>query len=141
MGSKTWEPNVFYFCIRLNENDDQSSFCILTVFKWNPTQLHQDNLKGHITHTLPKLRWVPVEMHLGVYIDRALSLSTSCFLFLVTGKALTHILRNQFKPNVGMRPDSKKIAVLITDGASYDDIELPSKNLKDSGIEVFVIGE
>nr|XP_024655342.1 uncharacterized protein LOC101472590 [Maylandia zebra] len=57
-----------------------------------------------------------------------------------TGKALTHILRNQFKPNVGMRPDSKKIAVLITDGASYDDIELPSKNLKDSGIEVFVIG-
>ncbi|CAI5657931.1 unnamed protein product [Oreochromis niloticus] len=57
-----------------------------------------------------------------------------------TGKALTHILRNQFKPNVGMRPDSKKIAVMITDGASYDDIELPSKNLKDSGIEVFVIG-
>ncbi|KAL3968213.1 chondroitin 6-sulfotransferase 7 [Sarotherodon galilaeus] len=56
-----------------------------------------------------------------------------------TGKALTHILRNQFKPNVGMRPDSKKIAVMITDGASYDDIELPSKNLKDSGIEVFVI--
>ncbi|XP_035764693.1 collagen alpha-1(XIV) chain-like [Neolamprologus brichardi] len=58
-----------------------------------------------------------------------------------TGKALTHILRNQFKPNVGMRPDSKKIAVMITDGASNDDIELPSKNLKDSGIEVFVIGE
>ncbi|XP_065327683.1 scavenger receptor cysteine-rich type 1 protein M130-like [Pelmatolapia mariae] len=54
--------------------------------------------------------------------------------------ALNHILHNQFKPTVGMRPDSRKIAVLITDGESFDDILLPSENLKDTGIEVYTIG-
>ncbi|XP_043958849.1 matrilin-4-like [Gambusia affinis] len=39
-----------------------------------------------------------------------------------------------------MRPDSKKIVVLITDGESQDQAEIPAKNLKDSGVEVFVIG-
>ncbi|XP_039472694.1 scavenger receptor cysteine-rich type 1 protein M130-like [Oreochromis aureus] len=57
-----------------------------------------------------------------------------------TGVALKHILHNQFKPTVGMRPDSRKIAVLITDGESYDEVLLPSKNLRDTGIEVYTIG-
>ncbi|XP_039472693.1 scavenger receptor cysteine-rich type 1 protein M130-like [Oreochromis aureus] len=57
-----------------------------------------------------------------------------------TGKALRYILHNQFKPYMGMRPDSRKIVVLITDGAANDDIHLPSKNLKDTGIEVYAIG-
>ncbi|XP_030611183.1 scavenger receptor cysteine-rich type 1 protein M130-like [Archocentrus centrarchus] len=56
-----------------------------------------------------------------------------------TGKALRHILHHQFKPNVGMRPDSKKTAVLITDGESQDEVLLPSKNLKDTGIEIYCI--
>ncbi len=58
-----------------------------------------------------------------------------------TGKALDYILRNNFKPNVGMRADSQKTAVLITDGESNDDILLPSQNLKDTGIEVYAIGD
>ncbi|XP_039644984.1 scavenger receptor cysteine-rich type 1 protein M130-like [Perca fluviatilis] len=57
-----------------------------------------------------------------------------------TGKALNYILQNNFKPNVGMRPDSKKIAVLITDGEANDNTLLPSQKLKDAGIEIYTIG-
>ncbi|XP_049916739.1 collagen alpha-1(XII) chain-like [Epinephelus moara] len=58
-----------------------------------------------------------------------------------TGRALDYILHKNFKSNVGMRADSQKIAVLITDGESQDDIFLPSQNLKDAGIEVYAIGD
>lgn len=58
-----------------------------------------------------------------------------------TGVALHYILHNNFKPNVGMRTDSKKIAVLITDGESQDDTRLPSQHLRDTGIEIFTIGD
>ncbi|MED6259417.1 hypothetical protein ATANTOWER_022455, partial [Ataeniobius toweri] len=57
-----------------------------------------------------------------------------------TGRALNYILHRSFKPNVGMRADSKKIAVLITDGESADDVMPPAKNLKDTGNEIYVIG-
>ncbi|XP_035764692.1 collagen alpha-1(XII) chain-like [Neolamprologus brichardi] len=58
-----------------------------------------------------------------------------------TGKALEHILDIQFKPSMGMRPDSRRIAVLITDGESQDQVFLPSKNLKHNDIEVYAIGD
>ncbi|XP_014854108.1 PREDICTED: cartilage matrix protein-like [Poecilia mexicana] len=58
----------------------------------------------------------------------------------MTGKALEHILNHSFKPTAGMRPDSKKVAILITDGESQDDVQLPAKNLKDTGIEIYIIG-
>ncbi|XP_015255696.1 PREDICTED: collagen alpha-1(XII) chain-like [Cyprinodon variegatus] len=58
-----------------------------------------------------------------------------------TGIALHHILHRSFKPTVGMRPDSKKIAVLITDGQSHDHIKPAAKNLKDTGIEIYIIGD
>ncbi|XP_035853137.1 collagen alpha-1(XII) chain-like [Sander lucioperca] len=58
-----------------------------------------------------------------------------------TGRALNYTLQNNFKPNVGMRADSKKIAVLITDGESRDDAILPSQKLKDAGIEIYAIGD
>ncbi|XP_067433185.1 scavenger receptor cysteine-rich type 1 protein M130-like [Thunnus thynnus] len=57
-----------------------------------------------------------------------------------TGKALYHILHNNFKPNVGMRADSHKVAILITDGESSDNVSLASQHLKDTGIEVYAIG-
>ncbi|XP_067433186.1 collagen alpha-1(XII) chain-like [Thunnus thynnus] len=57
-----------------------------------------------------------------------------------TGKALKHILHNNFKPNVGMRADSHKIAIVITDGKSSDDVFLASQHLKDAGIEIYAIG-
>ncbi|XP_022625883.1 scavenger receptor cysteine-rich type 1 protein M130-like, partial [Seriola dumerili] len=56
------------------------------------------------------------------------------------GRALDHINQMSFKPHVGMRVDSRKIAVLITDGESQDDVNLPSQNLKDRGIEIYTIG-
>ncbi|XP_065112633.1 collagen alpha-1(XII) chain isoform X1 [Paramisgurnus dabryanus] len=57
-----------------------------------------------------------------------------------TGMALKYILQNNFKPNVGLRPDSRKIGVLVTDGKSQDDIIESSQSLRDSGIELYAIG-
>ncbi|KAM9466860.1 collagen alpha-1(XII) chain isoform 2-T2 [Clarias gariepinus] len=58
----------------------------------------------------------------------------------MTGLALNYILQNNFKANVGMRPNSRKIGVLITDGKSQDDIIVNSQNLRDSGVELYAIG-
>ncbi|XP_016340926.1 collagen alpha-1(XII) chain-like [Sinocyclocheilus anshuiensis] len=58
----------------------------------------------------------------------------------LTGLALNYILQNNFKANVGMRPNSRKIGVLVTDGKSQDDIMVNSQNLRDQGIELYAIG-
>ncbi|XP_072554842.1 collagen alpha-1(XII) chain isoform X2 [Paramormyrops kingsleyae] len=58
----------------------------------------------------------------------------------LTGLALNYILQNNFKPNVGMRPNSRKIGVLVTDGKSQDDIIVNSQKLRDEGIELYAIG-
>lgn len=60
--------------------------------------------------------------------------------FYWTGLALNYILQNNFKPEVGLRPDSRKIGVLITDGKSQDDIITSSQNLKTKDIELYAIG-
>ncbi|XP_041660866.1 collagen alpha-1(XII) chain-like [Cheilinus undulatus] len=60
--------------------------------------------------------------------------------YTYTGCALTHILENDFQPNVGMREDSQKIGILFTDGMSQDDVIMPSQNLRDNGIELYAIG-
>lgn len=57
------------------------------------------------------------------------------------GLALNFILQNNFKAEVGMRPRSRKIGVLITDGKSQDDIVTPSKRIRDQGIELYAIGK
>uniref|UniRef100_A0A671Y8U5 Collagen alpha-1(XII) chain n=1 Tax=Sparus aurata TaxID=8175 RepID=A0A671Y8U5_SPAAU len=58
----------------------------------------------------------------------------------LTGLALNYLLQNNFKENVGMRPKSRKIGVLITDGKSQDDVIVNSQNLRDQGIELYAIG-
>ncbi|XP_056150871.1 collagen alpha-1(XII) chain isoform X2 [Lampris incognitus] len=58
----------------------------------------------------------------------------------MTGMALNYILENNFKENVGMRADSRKIGVLITDGKSQDEIVFNSQKLRDQGIELYAIG-
>lgn len=60
---------------------------------------------------------------------------------MITGLALNHILQNNFKESVGMRPNSKRIGVLITDGKSQDDVNEHSQSLRDQGIELYAIGE
>ncbi|XP_044034113.1 scavenger receptor cysteine-rich type 1 protein M130-like isoform X1 [Siniperca chuatsi] len=88
----------------------------------------------------PKTKW-----HLNTHSTKHSLLEAIAYLQhmgggTMTGSALNYILQNNFKPNVGMRADSQKIVVLITDGMSIDDILLPSQNLKDAGIELYAIG-
>lgn len=40
-----------------------------------------------------------------------------------------------------MRPNSKRIGILITDGKSQDNVIVHSQNLRDQGIELYAIGE
>ncbi|XP_062253679.1 collagen alpha-1(XII) chain isoform X4 [Platichthys flesus] len=58
----------------------------------------------------------------------------------LTGMALNYILQNNFKENVGMRPNARKIGVLITDGKSQDDVIVNSQNLRDESIELYAVG-
>ncbi|MEQ2263724.1 hypothetical protein XENORESO_011856, partial [Xenotaenia resolanae] len=58
----------------------------------------------------------------------------------MTGMALRYILQENFQPAVGLRSDSRKIGVLITDGKSQDEIINKSQSLRDSGIELYAIG-
>ncbi|CAL1585760.1 unnamed protein product [Knipowitschia caucasica] len=58
----------------------------------------------------------------------------------MTGMALNYILENNFRPNVGLRPEARKIGVLITDGKSQDEIIVSSQRLRDSNIELYAIG-
>ncbi|XP_054652752.1 collagen alpha-1(XII) chain isoform X3 [Dunckerocampus dactyliophorus] len=58
----------------------------------------------------------------------------------MTGMALNYLLQNNFKENVGMRPNARKIGVLITDGKSQDDVIVNSLRLRDEGIELYAIG-
>lgn len=55
--------------------------------------------------------------------------------------ALNYILENNFKENAGLRPNAKKIAVLITDGKSQDDVHLNAETLRDQNIELYAVGE
>ncbi|KAK7825600.1 hypothetical protein U0070_016240 [Myodes glareolus] len=58
----------------------------------------------------------------------------------LTGLALNFIFENSFKPEAGSRSGVSKIGILITDGKSQDDIIPPSRNLRESGVELFAIG-
>ncbi|KAG8515546.1 Collagen alpha-1(XIV) chain, partial [Galemys pyrenaicus] len=58
----------------------------------------------------------------------------------LTGLALNYIFENSFKPEAGARTGVSKIGILITDGKSQDDIIPSSRNLRDSGVELFAIG-
>nr|XP_017208134.2 collagen alpha-1(XII) chain isoform X2 [Danio rerio] len=88
----------------------------------------------------PKTEW-----HLNAHPTRASLLDAVANLpykggNTMTGMALNYILQNNFRPNVGMRPDSRKIGVLVTDGKSQDEIVVNSQRLRDSGIELYAIG-
>ncbi|KAI1895827.1 hypothetical protein AGOR_G00110770 [Albula goreensis] len=88
----------------------------------------------------PKTEW-----HLNAHTTRASLLEAIANLpykggNTLTGLALNYILQNNFKPNVGLRPNSRRIGVLVTDGKSQDDIIQNSQNLRDQGIELYAIG-
>ncbi|XP_052009198.1 collagen alpha-1(XII) chain-like isoform X2 [Xyrauchen texanus] len=88
----------------------------------------------------PKTEW-----HLNAHRTRAELLEAVANLpykggNTLTGLALNYLLQNNFKANVGMRPNSRKIGVLVTDGKSQDDITVNSQNLRDQDIELYAIG-
>uniref|UniRef100_A0A3Q2XKM7 Collagen, type XIV, alpha 1b n=1 Tax=Hippocampus comes TaxID=109280 RepID=A0A3Q2XKM7_HIPCM len=88
----------------------------------------------------PKTEW-----HLNAHATKASLLDAIANLpykggNTMTGMALSYILQNNFKANVGMREEARKIGILITDGKSQDEIVINSQNLRDSGIELFAIG-
>ncbi|XP_067433182.1 collagen alpha-1(XII) chain-like [Thunnus thynnus] len=58
----------------------------------------------------------------------------------ILGEALHYIFNIKFKPKVGMRAESQKIAILITDGESQDDAFLASQRLRDTSVEIYTIG-
>uniref|UniRef100_A0A3B4AB57 Uncharacterized protein n=1 Tax=Periophthalmus magnuspinnatus TaxID=409849 RepID=A0A3B4AB57_9GOBI len=86
----------------------------------------------------PKTEW-----HLDAHRTRESLLEAVANLPYKGGNTLTlalnYILQNNFKENVGMRPNARKIGVLITDGKSQDDVIVNSQNLRDNGIELYAI--
>ncbi|CAI5684657.1 unnamed protein product [Oreochromis niloticus] len=85
------------------------------------------------------------EWHLNAHPTKASLLHAIAKLPLkggttMTGLALNYMLENNFKPNVGMRGDSRKIGILITDGRSQDEVIRVSQKLRDSGIELYAVG-
>uniref|UniRef100_A0A4W5RXV3 VWFA domain-containing protein n=1 Tax=Hucho hucho TaxID=62062 RepID=A0A4W5RXV3_9TELE len=59
-----------------------------------------------------------------------------------TGKAITVLRKEFFTKANGSRADQRvpQIAVVLTDGESADDVELPAKALRQHGVIVFAIG-
>ncbi|XP_068565200.1 collagen alpha-1(XII) chain [Cebidichthys violaceus] len=57
-----------------------------------------------------------------------------------TGDALDYILRSGFTEEAGARRDFPKVLVIVTDGKSEDPVESYAKQLRSSGVEIFVLG-
>ncbi|XP_077447022.1 collagen alpha-1(XIV) chain-like [Stigmatopora argus] len=58
----------------------------------------------------------------------------------LTGLALTFALENSFRAESGSRVDVPKVAILVTDGKSQDDVVPPAQTMRDAGIQVFAVG-
>ena len=99
------------------ENEDESSHLIKTLL-------------SHLVATFWRIERLFIWNGWLVFIF-------SCFLL---GLALNYIFENSFKPEAGARTGVSKIGILITDGKSQDDIIPPSRNLRESGVELFAIG-
>ncbi|KAG7215740.1 hypothetical protein INR49_021961, partial [Caranx melampygus] len=57
------------------------------------------------------------------------------------GATLYYINHELFKPHVGIRRESQKVAVLITDAGSWNNVDFPLQILKGDGIEIHIIGD
>jgi len=57
-----------------------------------------------------------------------------------TGRALTYAYEHALTAEFGNRPEARDIVIVITDGKAYDDVRVPSKNLRKTGVSVLCIG-
>ncbi|RXN15575.1 collagen alpha-1(XIV) chain-like protein [Labeo rohita] len=86
--------------------------------------------------SIGRLNFKTVRIFLGLFV-RAFAVGSEQTRI---GLALTYILENTFKAESGSRSDVPKIAILITDVKSQDDVLSPAQRLRDAGIELFAIG-
>jgi uncharacterized protein YegL/GH24 family phage-related lysozyme (muramidase) len=59
------------------------------------------------------------------------------------GRALQHILTDQFTEERGLRPEVDgvpRVLIVLTDGQSYDSVSIPAKNVRDENIVIYAIG-
>ncbi|KAM8953803.1 collagen alpha-1(XII) chain [Pelodytes ibericus] len=58
----------------------------------------------------------------------------------MTGEAIDFLIKNSFVESAGSRKGFPRIAVIITDGKSQDEVEIPARELRSLGVEVFTLG-
>ncbi|XP_077566419.1 collagen alpha-1(XII) chain isoform X2 [Stigmatopora nigra] len=142
------------------ETSAKADIVLLVDGSWSIGRMNFKTIRGFIARTVgvfdigpdkiqiglaqysgdPKTEW-----HLNAHGDKASLLHAVANLpykggNTMTGMALQHILRHNFKSQAGMRQEARKIGVLITDGKSQDEILVSSQELKDSGVELYAIG-
>lgn len=61
------------------------------------------------------------------------------FLF-ISGDAIDYLIKNTFTESAGARAGFPKVAIIITDGKSQDEVEVPARELRSIGVEVFSLG-
>lgn len=79
-----------------------------------------------------------------VFINNRLKLSFNVSLLvwvLCVGEALDYLHQNIFTEAAGARKGFPKVAVVITDGKSQDPVEGFARKLRNSGVEIFALGE
>lgn len=59
---------------------------------------------------------------------------------LVLGEAIDYLVQNTFTESAGARKGFPKVAIVITDGKAQDDVEIPARELRNIGVEVFSLG-
>lgn len=70
----------------------------------------------------------------------SLSSSSSSPRLSALGDALDFVLKNSFSEAAGARKDFPKVLLIITDGTSEDPVEAYARQLRSSGVEIFVLG-
>lgn len=57
-----------------------------------------------------------------------------------SGDAIDYLIKNTFTESAGARVGFPKVAIIITDGKSQDEVEIPARELRGIGVEVFSLG-
>ncbi|XP_009571425.1 PREDICTED: collagen alpha-1(XII) chain-like, partial [Fulmarus glacialis] len=58
----------------------------------------------------------------------------------MTGEAIDYLVQNTFTESGGARKGFPKVAIVITDGKAQDEVEIPARELRNIGVEVFSLG-
>nr|XP_021484130.1 collagen alpha-1(XII) chain [Meriones unguiculatus] len=58
----------------------------------------------------------------------------------MTGDAIDYLVKNTFTESAGSRAGFPKVAIIITDGKSQDEVEVSARELRNIGVEVFSLG-